>query len=45
MAIRICKYCGKEFDARGTAAYCEEPHYATCEVCGVQFEADPRYLR
>lgn len=42
MAIRKCKYCGREFDAKGTAVYCPGPHYARCEVCGKDFEIDPR---
>lgn len=40
MSIRKCKWCGKEFDARGTAAYCPGPHFSTCEVCGKKFEVD-----
>ena len=40
--IRKCKYCGKEFEARGTQVYCAGPHYAVCEVCGTEFEVDPR---
>lgn len=45
MAIKKCKYCGKEFNARGTMEYCKGPHYATCEICGEKFEVDPRHLR
>ena len=40
--VRICKWCGKEFVGYGTAAYCDGPHYATCEVCGKEFEINPR---
>lgn len=40
---RICKYCGKEFEAHGTQQYCLGPHYATCEICGKQFEVNPRH--
>ena len=39
---RVCKYCGKEFEATGRnasrAVYCSGPHFATCEVCGKKFE-------
>ena len=45
MAIKKCKYCGKEFESRGTMRYCPGPHYAICEICGKEFEVDPRYLR
>lgn len=38
--IRHCIECGKEFDARGTAAYCAGPHYRKCEVCGDSFVWD-----
>lgn len=37
MAIRLCKECGKEFECRGTQAYCNDKHYRKCEVCGKQF--------
>ena len=43
--IRKCKWCGKEFDAKGTAAYCAGPHYASCKVCGKEFEVEPREPR
>lgn len=37
--VKICKYCGKEFHPKSVRdVYCEGPHYATCEVCGKQFE-------
>lgn len=39
---RICKYCGKEFEAKGTQQYCPGPHYAICEICGKEFEVNPR---
>lgn len=42
MAIKTCKACGKLFEGTGTASYCSGPHYAICEVCGKQFECDPR---
>ena len=36
---RTCKWCGKEFHPKTIRDfYCEGPHYATCEVCGKQFE-------
>ena len=40
--IRYCKYCGKPFDASGTQVYCNGPHYATCIICGKQFEVNPK---
>lgn len=42
MAKKICKACGKEFEGKGTSAYCPGPHYSTCEVCGKQFDNNPR---
>ena len=42
MAIKTCKACEKLFEGTGTASYCSGPHYAICEVCGKQFECDPR---
>lgn len=42
MAIKTCKACGKLFEGTGTASYCAGPHYAICEVCGKQFQCDPR---
>lgn len=41
MSTRICKWCGKEFEGSGTAKYCKGPHYATCAVCGKEFEVNP----
>jgi hypothetical protein len=36
---RKCKYCGKEFTPTSSRDfYCKNKHYATCEVCGKQFE-------
>lgn len=37
---KICQYCGKEFHPKKSIQeiYCEGPHFATCEVCGKQFE-------
>lgn len=43
--VRTCKYCGKEFDAKGTAQYCKGPHFATCAVCGGKFEVNPKEPR
>lgn len=41
---KICKYCGKEFTPKSARdEYCLGPHYATCEVCGKQFEVTGRY--
>lgn len=42
MAIKICKACGKQFEGTGTASYCNNVHYSTCEVCGKSFVIDPR---
>lgn len=40
---RKCKYCGKEFHPNSIReVYCEGPHYATCEICGKQFEIKGR---
>lgn len=35
-----CKYCGKLFTTSNGEKYCPGPHYATCIVCGKQFEID-----
>lgn len=35
--IRICKYCGNEFDAKGTQVYCKGPHVAKCVICGKEY--------
>ena len=43
--IRTCKYCGEEFEAIGTQAYCNRDHYAICVICGKQFVYDPRTLK
>ena len=39
---KICKLCGKEFDAvgKGRRSICNGVHYNTCVVCGQQFEVD-----
>lgn len=39
----VCAWCGKSFTPirPGTFKYCEGPHYATCTVCGKQFEVHP----
>lgn len=42
MAIKVCKYCGKEFEGTGKSSYCPGPHFSVCKVCGKQFEVDPR---
>ena len=39
--IRICKWCGKPFEASGTQAYCSDKHYAKCEICSKEFEVNP----
>lgn len=39
---KICQYCGKEYyHWNGKSKYCEGPHYATCKICGKQFEITP----
>lgn len=43
--IRTCKYCGEEFEAIRTQAYCNRDHYAICVICGKQFVYDPRTLK
>lgn len=40
--IRVCKFCGKEFEAYGTTEYCDGPHYKNCIVCNQEFEWDHR---
>ena len=36
---KICKYCGKEFETTHyNKEYCDNPHFATCVVCGKKFE-------
>lgn len=43
---KICKYCGKEFIPESARTeYCTDQHYAICEVCGKQFEVDPKVYR
>ena len=44
MTKRICKLCGKEFEAKGTQVYCNDKHYKTCVVCGQSFEINRRTL-
>ena len=35
---KICKFCGKEFDAKcKDTTVCYEPHTTTCAVCGKEF--------
>ena len=43
--VKICKWCGKPFEASGTQAYCSDIHYAQCEICGKQFEVNPHQPR
>lgn len=36
---KVCKYCRKTFIPNSVRdEYCAGPHYATCEVCGTEFE-------
>lgn len=38
---RECAYCGQPFVSYSSSAkYCSGPHFATCVVCGNQFELD-----
>lgn len=40
---KICKWCGKDFHPKSLRdEYCYDTHYATCEVCGKQFEINVR---
>ena len=41
---RICKYCGKEFEAKGTQVYCAGLHYDTYEICGTEMVINIRKL-
>lgn len=39
--VKICKYCGKEFNPGPKGyrrKYCDGPHFKTCEYCGKEFE-------
>lgn len=38
MSTKICKLCGKEFEAKGNQAYCNRTHYRKCVICGELFE-------
>lgn len=41
LLTKVCQYCGKEFTTIfNRAKFCPGPHYATCEICGKQFEID-----
>ena len=42
MATKICKACGKPFEAKGTSSYCNRSHFKKCEICGNTFQYDPR---
>lgn len=40
---RTCEWCGNEFHPRtNTQRYCDNVHYAVCEVCGKSYEIDLR---
>ena len=41
ITYRKCDWCGKEFQTNGTQRFCKGPHYATCVICGNQFEVNP----
>ena len=34
MSTYKCELCGKEFERRSNAIYCDGPHYRPCPVCG-----------
>lgn len=41
--IKICKACGKPFTPKTVMdMYCSNPHYRTCDVCGKEYEYDPK---
>ena len=41
--IKICKACGKPFTPKTIMdVYCSNPHYRTCDVCGKEYEYDPK---
>ena len=43
--IKICKECGKEFEAsNGMQKFCKRKHYRRCVICGNQFEVTPYHL-
>ena len=37
MMLKICAWCGKEFESLNNKKYCPGPHYSKCEVCGDMF--------
>lgn len=40
---KICKCCGKEFNASSVRiVYCEGPHYKKCVICDNMFEFNPK---
>lgn len=42
--IKICEYCGKEFEAKNSRTrYCSGPHYMTCPICGKEYEVKDTY--
>ena len=41
--IKVCKACGKPFTPKSARdVYCQEKHYRNCDVCGKEYEYDPR---
>ena len=41
--IKTCKACGKPFTPKTIMdVYCSNPHYRTCDVCGKEYEYDPK---
>lgn len=44
MSTKICKLCGKEFEAKGNQAYCNNKHYKNCAICGRSFEIKRRTM-
>ncbi len=43
--IKICEYCGKEFETKySRKIYCDNPHYRRCSICGKEFEITSNYM-
>lgn len=37
MMLKICQWCGEEYDGRKDSKYCKNPHMKKCEYCGKDF--------
>lgn len=35
--LKVCEWCGENFNGRKDARYCKNPHYKKCENCGKDF--------